>query len=281
METSGRDLGWMAWTLELKVPRRQVAVVTGGTRGVGAGIARAFAAGRRGRGGLRPQATRSTRLRPAARVRTRSTCGTRPAVRRFFDGPRTAAGRAWSTTRAARPTGCSAEADAERHARVVELNLLAPLTASLAALRAAAAQRRRLGRDDRQRQRRAAPRPARRPTARPRRGWRTSPAPWRWSGRPRYASTRSSSAWCAPSCPICTTGTRTASRRSGRTVPLGRLAEPVGDRRRRGVPRLRRAPPYITRGEPARARRRGAPGVPGRRATVNKEARHDERQGSG
>ncbi|MFE2536105.1 SDR family oxidoreductase [Streptomyces sp. NPDC059371] len=103
-------------------------VVTGGTRGVGAGITRAFeragahvvACARRppenplGKADFIP-----LDLRDAA------------AVRAFFDAlPRldvlvnNAGGAPW------RPL---ADADAERHARVIELNLVAPLTASIAA----------------------------------------------------------------------------------------------------------------------------------------------------
>ncbi|MFF8730750.1 SDR family oxidoreductase [Streptomyces sp. NPDC015171] len=103
-------------------------VVTGGTRGVGAGIARAFA-------------------EAGARVLT---CARRPpeqplhgveftpvdlrdpaAVRAFFAGlPRldVLVNNAGGT-----PYRHLADADAERHAKVIELNLITPLTASLAA----------------------------------------------------------------------------------------------------------------------------------------------------
>ncbi|WP_240139967.1 SDR family oxidoreductase [Streptomyces sp. MUM 178J] len=114
----------------------RVAVVTGGTRGVGAGIARAFL--RAGAEVLvcarrppeRPVAHggRQARFLP---VDLRDTA----AVRRFFDQVADRCGRldtlvnnAGGTPR--RPLG---EGGPERHARVVELNLLAPLTASLAA----------------------------------------------------------------------------------------------------------------------------------------------------
>ncbi|MCF3133709.1 SDR family oxidoreductase [Streptomyces olivochromogenes] len=108
--------------------RGRTVVVTGGTRGVGAGVARAF-------------------VEAGARV---VACARRPpevpvegvefapldlrdpsAVRAFFAGlPRldVLVNNAGGT-----PYRLLAEADAERHARVIELNLVAPLTASLAA----------------------------------------------------------------------------------------------------------------------------------------------------
>lgn len=106
----------------------KVAVVTGGTRGVGAGIARSL-------------------VRAGAEV---VVCARRPpeapvdktefvpldvrdagAVRRFFaELPRL---DVLVNNAGGAPYRPLAHADAERHARVIELNLLAPLTVSLAA----------------------------------------------------------------------------------------------------------------------------------------------------
>ncbi|MFD8421408.1 SDR family oxidoreductase [Streptomyces sp. NPDC059466] len=103
-------------------------VVTGGTRGVGAGIARAF---------VRAGATVLVCARRPAEVPVEGVefapvdLRDPPAVHAFFDAlPRL---DVLVNNAGGAPYRPLAEAGAERHARVIELNLLAPLTASLAA----------------------------------------------------------------------------------------------------------------------------------------------------
>ncbi|MGW2424595.1 SDR family oxidoreductase [Streptomyces sp. NPDC001709] len=110
------------------VPRDRTVVVTGGTRGVGAGIARAFAE------------TGARVVACARRPPEQPLNGVEfipldlrdpPAVRAFFGAlPRldVLVNNAGGT-----PYRRLADADAERHVRVIELNLITPLTASLAA----------------------------------------------------------------------------------------------------------------------------------------------------
>ncbi|MEU9474968.1 SDR family oxidoreductase [Streptomyces sp. NPDC048191] len=110
------------------VSRARTVVVTGGTRGVGAGIARAFA-----ETGARVLAcARRPPERPLKGVEFSPLDLRDPlAVQAFFAAlPRldVLVNNAGGT-----PYRRLADAGAERHARVVELNLIAPLTASLAA----------------------------------------------------------------------------------------------------------------------------------------------------
>lgn len=114
----------------------RVAVVTGGTRGVGAGIARSFltagaevvVCARRP-----PQEPVSANGRTAAftAVDLRDPA----AVRDFFEAVARRYGRLDCLVNNAggTPYRLLGEGEAQRHARVVELNLVAPMTASLAA----------------------------------------------------------------------------------------------------------------------------------------------------
>ncbi|MFD3839215.1 SDR family oxidoreductase [Streptomyces sp. NPDC058642] len=106
----------------------RVAVVTGGTRGVGAGIARAFVSA----GADVVVCARRPPEVPLAGAEFVSLDVRDPdAVRAFFGAlPRL---DVLVNNAGGGPFRLLADADAERHTRVIELNLLAPLTASLAA----------------------------------------------------------------------------------------------------------------------------------------------------
>ncbi|MET9509299.1 SDR family oxidoreductase [Streptomyces flavidovirens] len=114
----------------------RVAVVTGGTRGVGAGIARAFlTAGarvvicaRRPPDEVVEASGREAEFRPLD-LRDRA------AVQDFFNGVVATYGRldVLVNNAGGTPYRLLGEGEAARHARVVELNLTAPMTASLAA----------------------------------------------------------------------------------------------------------------------------------------------------
>ncbi|MEU5889979.1 SDR family oxidoreductase [Streptomyces sp. NPDC047461] len=106
----------------------RVAVVTGGTRGVGAGIARAFVSA----GADVVVCARRPPEVPLEGAEFVSLDVRDPdAVRAFFAAlPRL---DILVNNAGGGPFRLLADADAERHTRVIELNLLAPLTASLAA----------------------------------------------------------------------------------------------------------------------------------------------------
>jgi len=108
--------------------RGRTVVVTGGTRGVGAGIARAFVA-------AGAEVVVCARRPPEVPLGGTEFCSVDlrdpGAVRTFFAGlPRL---DVLVNNAGGAPYRPLVAADAERHARVVELNLVAPLTASLAA----------------------------------------------------------------------------------------------------------------------------------------------------
>ncbi|MER7462565.1 SDR family oxidoreductase [Streptomyces sp. NPDC097981] len=114
----------------------RVVVVTGGTRGVGAGIARSFLEA----GAEVVVCARRPPLEPVAvqgRTASYAALDLRDpaAVREFFEGVGLRHGRLDCLVNNAggTPYRLLGEGEAERHARVVELNLVAPMTAALAA----------------------------------------------------------------------------------------------------------------------------------------------------
>ncbi|MFI5618396.1 SDR family oxidoreductase [Streptomyces sp. NPDC051567] len=114
----------------------RVAVVTGGTRGVGAGVARSFlTAGARVVVCARRPPDRPVTADGRTASFTALDLRDPDAVGKFFETVANRYGRLDCLVNNAggTPYRLLDEAAAQRHARVVELNLLAPLTASLAA----------------------------------------------------------------------------------------------------------------------------------------------------
>ncbi|MFJ6795842.1 SDR family oxidoreductase [Streptomyces sp. NPDC091268] len=114
----------------------RVVVVTGGTRGVGGGIARSFlAAGARVLVCARRPPEEPVAARGAEAEFTAVDLRDPAAVREYFEAAAARHGRLDCLVNNAggTPYRLLAESGPERHARVVELNLVAPMTASLAA----------------------------------------------------------------------------------------------------------------------------------------------------